>query len=149
MTTRNRLQTIQRLAGEEKAIETDVVCDKCGGKMQVKTGRYGKFLGCSNYPSCTNTQPLTTGVKCPEKDCGGDIVERKSKRGRIFFGCSNYPKCEFAVWDKPINQACRACGNPYVVEKNTKAKGLHLYCPKCKTVSYPEPKEVTSEQPVG
>ena len=95
-------------------------CDKCGNPMEVKQGRYGAFLGCSNYPKCKNMQPIVklTGIKCPE--CGkGQIVERRSKRGRIFYGCNQYPKCKKALWDKPIDKKCEKCG-AIMVEKNDK-----------------------------
>ncbi|MCK5124996.1 MAG: type I DNA topoisomerase [candidate division Zixibacteria bacterium] len=131
-------KTTRPLEEEEVAAETDIDCEKCGAKMVVKNGRFGKFLGCSNYPKCRHTQPITTGVKCPKDGCEGEIVERKSKRGRVFFGCTNYPKCDFASWNQPVNQPCKACGHIFIVEKTTKAKGLHHYCPECKTVSYPE-----------
>jgi DNA topoisomerase-1 len=71
------------------------------------------------------------GVKCPEKDCDGEILERRSKRGRVFYSCSKYPKCKFSSWAKPVPVKCVACGNPYMVEK-TSAKGDYLYCPICK-----------------
>lgn len=126
------------LNGSEEVIETSEICDKCGAPMVVKTGRFGKFLGCSKYPDCENTKGLTLGIPCPKKGCTGQIVERKGRRGRTFFGCSSYPQCDFVSWYKPVNQACKACGHPYLVEKVTKAKGAHYACPECKTVSYPE-----------
>ena len=107
-------------------------CELCGGDMVVKGGRYGTFLGCSSYPSCKNTKPITTGIKCP-KCSEGDLVERKTKKGkRVFYGCTRYPECDFASWDKPVNQACPSCGNAYVVAKFTQAKGEFLICPSCK-----------------
>jgi DNA topoisomerase-1 len=111
---------------------TDEVCEKCGSQMVVKTGRFGKFLACSNYPKCKNTKPLSTGVTCPKDGCGGQVIERRSKRGKAFYGCSNYPKCDFLSWDKPVNKECPACGNNYMLEKVTKSKGEFLRCPKCK-----------------
>lgn len=143
-------KTTRPLGEEEVAQETDVDCQKCGAKMVIKNGRFGKFLGCSNYPKCTHTQAITTGVKCPKDDCEGEIVERKSRRGRVFFGCTNYPKCDFASWNKPVNQPCKACGHAFLVEKNTKAKGFHYQCPECKVVSYPpetESQDETADQP--
>lgn len=110
---------------------TDEICEKCGSPMVIKTGRFGKFLACSNYPACKNTRPLSTGIDCP-KCKKGKVVERRSKRGRVFYGCSRYPKCDFVSWDKPVPVECPACGNPYMVEKNTKAKGHFLRCPECK-----------------
>ncbi len=111
---------------------TDEKCELCGSPMVIKTGRFGKFLACSNYPKCKNTKPLSTGIHCPKEGCDGYIVERRTKKGRTFYGCSNYPKCDFVSWDKPVEQKCPECGNPYMVEKYSKAKGKYLRCPVCK-----------------
>ncbi|MFH1700636.1 MAG: type I DNA topoisomerase [Candidatus Zixiibacteriota bacterium] len=135
-------KTTRPLEEEENCIETDVICEECGARMRVKNGRFGKFLGCSNYPKCKHTAAITTGVPCPNEKCNGEIVERKTKRGRPFYGCTKYPKCDFASWSKPVDKKCKACGHAFIVEKETKAKGLHYYCPKCKTVSYPKPSEL-------
>lgn len=108
--------------------ETDEVCDKCGSPMVVKYGRYGKFLACSSYPECKNTEPylIKTGVDCP--DCeDGEVIERTSKKGRTFYGCSNYPDCNFMNWNKPVVKPCPECGS-LMVEKTTKAKGKHYKC---------------------
>lgn len=108
-----------------------VECDQCGASMVVKAGRFGSFLGCSNYPKCTNTRPIPLGVKCP-KCKEGDVVERKTKkRKRSFFGCARYPKCDFASWDRPVDEECGQCGNPFLVAKYTQAKGNFLKCPTC------------------
>jgi len=113
----------------------DKVCEKCGKPMVLKRGRYGQFLACSGYPECKNTQSVNstqpgkkTGVKCPEKGCSGDLVERNSKRGKIFYGCSNFPKCTFATWDKPVDKKCPKCDAPFLVEKSTKKQGSYLSC---------------------
>ncbi|SCG83460.1 DNA topoisomerase I [Proteiniborus sp. DW1] len=111
--------------------ETDVICEKCGKNMVIKMGRYGKFLACPGYPECKNTKPITQeiGVKCPE--CGGDIVERTSKRGRKFYGCSKYPECNFVSWDKPLKEQCPKCKG-VLVEKNYR-KRIEKKCinPQC------------------
>lgn len=93
-----------------KEDETDVVCDKCGRNMVIKSGRFGKFLACPGYPECKNTKPLVveTNAKCPV--CGGKVIEKKSKRGFAFFGCGNYPECNFMTWDKPTDEICPQCG---------------------------------------
>ncbi len=90
--------------------ETEEVCEKCGHPMVVKYGRYGKFLACSNYPTCRNTKSFLerTGAKCPQ--CGGDLVRRRSRRGRFFYGCANYPTCNFVVWKRPLKAPCPSCG---------------------------------------
>ncbi len=111
---------------------SDDQCEKCGRPMVIKTGKFGRFLACSGYPECKHTKPLTTGVNCPREGCDGEIVERKSKRGRVFYGCSNYPECKFASWDMPVNKECPKCGNNFMVEKNTKSKGHFLRCTNCK-----------------
>jgi DNA topoisomerase-1 len=116
---------------------TEKVCNKCGKPMVLKTGRYGKFLACSGYPDCKNTESVISsgngkkiGVHCPEKDCSGDLVERKSKRGKLFYGCSSFPKCTFATWDKPVDKQCPDCGAPFLVEKTTKKQGTFQTCLK-------------------
>jgi DNA topoisomerase-1 len=123
---------------EDEPKETDHKCPKCGAPMVLKKGRYGDFLACSNYPKCKTTMAIPTGVKCPREGCDGDVVQKRSKRGKIFFGCSNYPKCDFATWDKPVAVTCPVCENNYLLEKNTKAKGRHFHCPSCKTTFNPE-----------
>ncbi len=89
---------------------TDIPCEKCGRMMVIKVGRYGKFLACPGYPECKNAKPLVTktNAKCPK--CGGEVIERKSKRGFPFFGCSNWPECDFMTWDKPTDETCPKCG---------------------------------------
>lgn len=108
-----------------KEYETDIVCEKCGKKMVIKYGRYGKFIGCSGYPECTNIKKIVneTGAKCPK--CGGKIIEKKSKRGRIFYGCENYPKCDFASWDQPTKEVCPKCGKALFKKKG---KNKKLFC---------------------
>lgn len=105
---------------------TDIVCDKCGRNMVIKTGRYGKFLACPGYPECKNTKPIVQeiGVKCPE--CGSELVERTSKKGRKFYGCIKYPECSFVSWDKPLNEKCPKCNN-ILVEKKLK-NGVEKKC---------------------
>ena len=102
----------------EEPEKVDVKCDKCGKPMVVKNGRYGKFLGCSGYPECKNIKPIvkSTGVKCPQ--CGkGEIVEKKSKRGKTFYACDQYPDCKNAYWSKPTGEKCPKCGSLMVFTK--------------------------------
>lgn len=124
---------------------TDKTCNKCGRKMALKHGKYGEFIACSGYPECKNTQSISgrnggkkIDVPCPEKDCGGDIVEKKSKRGKIFYGCNRFPKCNFASWEKPVTRPCPVCNTPFLVEKSTKKDGVFLKCP-VKDCGYNEP----------
>lgn len=112
----------------KQEITTDQVCDKCGSPMVVKTGRFGKFIACSAYPQCKTTKPLALGVKCPQPGCGGDLVQKRTRKGRSFFACSNYPKCEFALWDRPVNKACPTCQAPFLVEKVSKQAGRSVQC---------------------
>ena len=101
---------------------TDEVCEKCGSPMVIKHGRFGRFLACSNYPDCKNAKPILQklGIKCPK--CGeGDIIVRKSKKGKVFYGCSKYPDCDFVSWDKPTGNKCPDCGSP-LVETDKKSK---------------------------
>jgi DNA topoisomerase-1 len=107
-------------------------CPQCEGPMRVRSGRFGKFLACSNYPDCKGTRPFTLQIACPQ--CGtGELVERRTKRGKVFYGCSRYPECTFAIWDRPVKEACPSCGSPIMVQKRSKTKGDYLQCPKCKT----------------
>lgn len=109
-------------------VTTDQKCDKCSSPMVVKTGRFGKFIACSAYPQCKTTKPLALGVKCPQPDCGGDLVQKRTKKGRSFFACSNYPKCEYALWDRPIPKACPTCQAPFLIEKVSKQEGRSVQC---------------------
>ena len=111
---------------------TDQVCEKCGSSMVVKTGRFGRFLACSAYPTCKNTKPYSTGVSCPNDGCDGQIIERRSGRGKLFYGCSNYPQCKFASWNKPVPRACPKCRHPFMEARYNKSKGAFLACPECK-----------------
>ena len=112
------------LEGEEQEApqESDEKCPECESPMLIKTGRFGRFLACSRYPECKGRKPLavTTGVRCP-KD-GGEMLERRSRRGRTFYGCSNYPKCDFTTWTRPLAQPCPSCGGLITAERDGKAK---------------------------
>ena len=112
--------------------QTDIKCELCGKPMVKKLGRFGFFLACSGFPECHNTKSIPL-AKCPCKDCGGDIVERKTKgRGKAFYGCTNYPKCNFISHFKPIDQYCPQCGW-FLVEKFDKKNGSYKSCinPDC------------------
>lgn len=82
-------------------VETDQICEKCGKKMVIRWGRFGKFIACPGFPECRNTKAISTGVKCPQENCGGELVKRKSRRGGPFYGCSNYPTCTYLVNELP------------------------------------------------
>ncbi len=114
--------------------ETDKICDKCGAPMVLIKRGYNKFLGCSKFPDCSNIKAITTGINCPEESCDGELVERRTRRGRIFFGCNSYPKCNYATWDKPVKgESCPSCKFPFLVEKTNKTKGTFKICPSCNT----------------
>ncbi|MDO5725466.1 MAG: type I DNA topoisomerase [Tissierellia bacterium] len=110
---------------------TDVKCDKCGRNMVIKLGRYGKFLACPGFPECKNAMPLENkiGVKCPK--CSGDIVEKRSKKGRVFYGCNKYPKCDFVSWKKPVAKNCPLCKS-IMLEKDRRGESLICSNPECK-----------------
>ncbi len=129
-TTRKLIATKQ---GGLKAAKPDQIldekCPRCGSNLVIKQGRFGEFTACTNYPECRYVKHKTTGVKCPkDADKGGEIVERKSKRGKVFFGCSNYPDCDFVLWNRPVDEKCPSCGAPYLVEKTTKKHGRQILC---------------------
>lgn len=122
----------------DKAIEkvelpeqlTDEVCEICGKPMAIKSGRFGEFLACTGYPECKNTKAIvkSTGVKCPE--CGGDIVAKRGKSGKVFYGCSNYPTCTKAFWYKPTDKKCPECGS-LLLERRTKSSSYACSNDKC------------------
>lgn len=106
--------------------ESDIVCDKCGRKMVYKIGKFGKFLACPGYPECKNTMAIRhgTGAFCPK--CGGEILVKKSKRGKEFYGCEKFPKCDFMLWDKPVkDEKCPKCGGLLLKKQGRNAK---IYC---------------------
>jgi DNA topoisomerase I len=143
-------KTTRKIQKGGKIAQADVVleelCPNCGKHLVVKAGRYGPFTACSNYPECKYIKKETTGVACPE--CGGDIVVKKGRGKRAFYGCSNYPKCNFAVWDKPVAQACPACGARFMLEKVSKDGNRYLQCREegCKHKE-PLPDAPVEEQP--
>jgi DNA topoisomerase-1 len=112
---------------------TDEICPKCGKPMMIKVGRFGKFLACSGFPECKSTKTINddrkkTGVTCPKCE-QGELIQKKSKKGRIFYGCPNWPECDFAVWDKPTGNICPKC-NSLMVEKGGKEKCSNKNCGK-------------------
>ena len=103
-------------------------CEQCGKPMVIKEGRYGKFMACQGYPECKNTRPLTTGITCPEQGCGGQLVERRSRRGKPYYACSTYPRCRFTLWQRPIPEPCPKCRAPFLVERYARGKRLMRQC---------------------
>ena len=134
-------------APETEPVMTDEQCPNCGAPMVIRKGRTGRFLSCSRYPDCKATRPLSIGLKCPK--CGqGDLIQRRTKRGKTFYSCSRYPNCDYSVWNRPVQMTCP---NPdcdsTIMEKVTSKKGESvLECPKCKSkTSMPrEPQQAPS-----
>ncbi|HLC42446.1 MAG TPA: type I DNA topoisomerase [Methylomirabilota bacterium] len=105
---------------------TDQSCPTCGKPMVIKHGRYGKFIACSGYPECKTTKAISIGVACPQ--CGAELTQRRSKRGKLFYACSGYPNCKFVLWQRPIPEPCPKCHAPFVVERMGRNKRLQRSC---------------------
>jgi DNA topoisomerase-1 len=138
-------KTTRPIGGTQKKADVplDEKCPQCGNNLVMKYGRFGEFTACSNYPTCKYVKQKTIGVKCPE--CSeGEVVERRSKRGKTFYGCSRYPDCNFVTWAKPVAEKCPDCGSPYLLEKWLKS-GATLQCPnqECKYKKVVEPELVS------
>ena len=108
-------------------VPIDEKCPVDAAQLVRRQGRFGEFISCSNYPKCKYIKQETTGAKCPRPGCGGDIVVKKSRRGKLFYGCANYPKCDTVYWDKPVQEKCPQCGKPFLLEKTLK-KGTTRRC---------------------
>ncbi|HVT93962.1 MAG TPA: type I DNA topoisomerase [Bryobacteraceae bacterium] len=136
-------KTTKQIGGEQKKMDVplDEKCPNCGNNLVLKQGRFGEFTACSNYPTCKFVKQKTIGVACP--NCSeGEVVERRSKRGKTFYGCNRYPDCDFVAWGKPLPEKCPECGSSYMIEKYLKA-GPVAQCPnaECK---YKHPLEVAA-----
>jgi DNA topoisomerase I len=140
-TTRKIIATKQGMTAAKPDQILDEKCPKCASNLVIKQGRFGEFTACTNYPKCKYVKQKTTGVLCP-KD-GGDVVEKKSRRGKVFYGCANYPDCDFTLWNKPIAEKCPDCGAPFLVEKVTKRHGRQLICNN-EDCSYVRSEELTT-----
>lgn len=107
----------------------DDLCPECQSQMSIRQGPYGEFTACSRYPECKYIKRETTGIPCAREGCKGEILVKKSKRGKYFYGCSEYPKCDAVYWDKPIAEACPQCAKPFVLEKyNARKDETIRYC---------------------
>jgi DNA topoisomerase-1 len=142
-------KTTKQIGGAQKKPDVilDEKCPQCGNNLVQKFGRFGEFTACSNYPGCKYVKQKTIGVKCPE--CSeGEVVERRSKRGKTFYGCNRYPDCAFVAWARPVPEKCPECGSPYLVEKYLKA-GAFLQCAAagCKYKREMLPSEARPEVP--
>jgi DNA topoisomerase-1 len=131
------------LQGEEEPQPepTDEKCHECGADMVIRTGRFGRFLACSRYPECKGRRPIVTktGALCPRD--GGDLVERRSRKGRIFYGCANYPKCDFVVWSRPLTVPCPECGSLLTVDRGQEEGKTKARCTSCSWRGEVEEKE--------
>ena len=118
------------LGGREKPADepTDEICPTCSKPMVIKHGRFGKFIACSGYPECKTTKPVTLGIVCPEPGCGGQLVERRTRRGKTFFSCTNYPNCKFALWARPVSEPCPMCAAPFLTERYARGGKVTRAC---------------------
>lgn len=124
-------EQMERVKIEPK--ESDQVCPNCGRKMLIREGRFGEFLGCAGYPECKTTMPITKKVEVACPKCGeGEILEKKSRKGKIFYGCSRYPDCDFVSWDKPVDKRCPEC-NSLLGERRFRGRLIGYRCtnPEC------------------
>jgi len=141
----------RNLHGDAETSKPEVVegreCPECKSDLVIKDGRYGKFIGCSSYPDCKHMEPLEkpkdTEVQCP-KCKKGNILQRKSRRGKIFYSCERYPDCDYAIWNEPLDEPCPKCKWPIVSIKTTKKRGTEKVCPQ-KDCSFAEPYEAGEE----
>ena len=121
------------LPGSKEVVDepTGKNCPDCNSLLVIKRGRYGRYVGCSNYPDCRHTESLGTDIACPKTGCEGEIVERTSRKGKLFFGCSKYPDCDQVSWNRPVLYTCE-CGLHFVEERSSKTRGTYYSCPECK-----------------
>ena len=96
--------------------------------MVIKHGRFGKFIACSGYPECKTTKPITLGITCPQPNCGGQLVEKRTRKGKTFYACTNYPTCTFAVWTRPVPEACPKCAAPFLTERIARGGKITRQC---------------------
>ncbi len=140
-------KTTKQIGGAQRKDQPlDEKCPQCQSNLVIKHGRFGEFTACSNYPTCKYVKQKTIGVKCPE--CSeGEVVERRSKRGKTFYGCNRWPECNFVAWGKPVPEKCPECGSPYMIEKWLKA-GTFWQCPNAECKHKQEaPPETVAPQP--
>jgi DNA topoisomerase-1 len=109
-------------------VPLDEKCPVDGAQLVRRVGRYGEFISCSNYPKCKYIKQESTGVKCARPGCKGELVVKKSKRGKVFYGCAVYPDCDRVYWDKPVAEVCPNCSAPFMLEKTTKKQGTFRHC---------------------
>ncbi len=142
------------LKGAEEALQntrikvpdevTDEICPNCGKNLVIRSGRFGKFMACPGYPDCKFTKAIVvdTGVPCPK--CSGNIIQKKSKTGKIFYGCDNFPECNYMNWDEPLKQKCEICGSN-LFRKSGKRKIIYCPNPDCKKTGEKKAEESKDE----
>jgi DNA topoisomerase-1 len=109
-------------------VPLDEKCPVDDAQLVRRFGRFGEFISCSNYPKCKYIKQESTGVKCARPGCEGELVVKKSKRGKLFYGCGTYPDCDRVYWDKPVLEECPNCKAPFLLEKTTKKQGTFRHC---------------------
>ncbi len=132
------IKSLKEMAAQNQEPEyTGETCEKCGARTLYREGKFGRFIGCERYPDCDFVKNITLGVGCP-KCKEGEIVERKSRRGKLFYGCSRYPDCDFVSWYKPIPEECPNKDSAYMEKRYSVKKGNYLKCPQCGEEVIPE-----------
>ena len=126
--------------------EIGEACPRCGRPLVKRRGRYGEFIACSGYPECSYTRPVGIGVRCPLD--GGEIVERRTRKGRVFYGCANYPACTYTSWDRPTGRMCPTCGSMLVAKRARRGAAPTIVCSN-KTCAYKEAPQPREPEPVG
>ena len=116
--------------GRERPVDepTDEICPTCAKPMVIKHGRFGKFIACSGYPECKTTKPITLGITCPLPDCGGQLLEKRTRKGKTFYACTNYPTCKFALWTRPVAEPCPKCAAPFLTERYARGGKVTRQC---------------------
>ena len=130
--SKNLEQKYKEVKKSNMVKETDKICPKCNSPLLERMGRFGKFYACSKFPECKYTESIkdeskNTGITCP-KCAQGELIEKKTKRGKIFYGCKNFPNCDMATWDKPVNEFCPKCNSILIQPKKGQIKCANKDC---------------------
>ena len=132
------IKSLKEIAAQNQEPEfTGEKCEKCGARTVYREGRFGRFIGCERYPECDFVKNITLGVTCPKCE-KGEVIERKSRRGKLFYGCSRYPDCDFVSWYKPVPEKCPNKDSAYMEKRYSVKKGNYLKCPQCGEEVIPE-----------
>jgi DNA topoisomerase-1 len=120
-------------------------CPDCEAQLVIREGRFGRFVSCTNYPECKFTESLGTGIKCGKAKCAGELVEKRTRKGKIFYACNKYPDCDFATWDRPLDQKCPECKHHFLLEK-TRKRGTVIICGECDYTTNESPENKDAQQ---